>query len=92
MGTTSVTSPGLEGRYPPAEMAKRLQEANPHLRFTNTHERGYMILTVTPDEVQGEWLYVDTIENREFTERSGAIVSVKASNAVGTLPLEVLHS
>jgi len=92
MGTTSVTSPGLEGRYPPAEMAKRLREANPHLRFTNTHERGYMILTVTPDEVQGEWLYVDTVENREFTERSGAIVSVKASNAVGTLPLEVLHS
>ena len=47
LGTTSVTSPGLEGRYPPDVIAERLQRANRHLRFVNAEDRGYMVLTVT---------------------------------------------
>jgi len=91
LGTTSVTSPGLENGFsmPPEELVRRLQSVNPHLRFANTKDRGYMVLTVRRDEVVAEWLYVDTVESRDFEERLGATARVRPTDGPGSGPLEI---
>ena len=91
LGTTSVTSPGLENGFSmaPEELVRRLQTVNPHLRFANTKDRGYMVLTIGREEVLAEWLYVDTVESRDFVERLGATARVRPSDGPGSRPLEI---
>ena len=91
LGTTSVTSPGLESGFSlaPEELVRRLQSVNPHLRFANTKDRGYMVLTVGREEVLAEWLYVDTVESRDFVERLGAVARLRPSQGPGSNPLEI---
>ena len=90
LGTTSVTSPGMERSFPnPDAFISALQGVNPHLRFADGRHRGYLVLTVDREKVRAEWLYVDTIESREFTERLGATAEVRASSEVGTSPLRI---
>lgn len=55
---TSVTSPGLEALDPFADVLK-LQ--NPHFKYIDLKQKGYMLVDVTGERVQGEWWYVDTI-------------------------------
>lgn len=57
---TSVTSPGLE---PLDGVSDALRLNNPHMKYIDLAQRGYMVLDVTPDRCQGEWYYVES-----FTE------------------------
>jgi alkaline phosphatase D len=56
---TSVTSPGLDD--PTGSTAAFLRSVNPHFKYINLTQRGYMLLDVTPQRVVGEWWYVDTV-------------------------------
>ncbi|MGH2736992.1 MAG: alkaline phosphatase D family protein [Actinomycetota bacterium] len=75
--TTSVTSENLD-----EEMKLRHQERefdieadvldnNPHIRFVELDNHGYMLLEVTPELVCCEWRYVDILE-RSGADRLGA--------------------
>lgn len=67
MAGQSVTSPGLEAYLPgadPAQVAAALAGASPDMRWTDTAGRGYLTLTLTPDEARGDWLFLDTIRSR----------------------------
>jgi alkaline phosphatase D len=54
-----VTSPGLDD--PTGSTAAFLRSVNPHFKYINLTQRGYMLLDVTPQRVVGEWWYVDTV-------------------------------
>ena len=84
-GTTSVTSPGIEGAlpFPPEVFAERLRRSNPHLKFANTKDRGYMTLTLTPTEATARWYYVDTVESREYREELSAEARVEVPEGCG---------
>lgn len=90
-GTTSVTSPGIEGLLPlpPEVLAERLQDANPHLRLVNTRDRGFMTLSLTPSECTARWHLVSTVESRDFEERLAHEATVRATDGVGSAPLDV---
>ena len=63
----SVTSPGFESFLPgvdPARVAGALREASPDLKWADTSGRGYLTVVLTPDEVRGEWLFLDTVRTR----------------------------
>jgi alkaline phosphatase D len=63
----SVTSPGNEDDYPnvtPTEMARQTIAANPQLKWTNQHPRGYATLHLTPQRATAEWLFLQTIRER----------------------------
>lgn len=62
----SVTSAGFESstRAAEADRVKALMQRNPSLRFTNTHQRGYLTLNLTPDRAQSTWHFLDTIRSR----------------------------
>lgn len=60
----SVTSPGFEGALPgmdPLTVARAVVEASPGLAWADTSRRGYLTVTMTPDDVNGEWHFLDTV-------------------------------
>ena len=74
----AVTSPGYESALSanPKRVARMMVEANPELAWCDTSRRGYMALTVTPERVQNEWLFVDTIRQRSPAASIGHTATV----------------
>ncbi len=62
----SVTSQGYEGGLAadPKLVAASLVRANAELKWCDTSRRGYMAMTVTPERVSNDWLFVDTVKSR----------------------------
>jgi len=52
---TSVTSPGLDIPVP----TELLQLNNPHMKYIDLTQKGYMILDLTNGKAQADWFYVD---------------------------------
>ena len=79
--TSSVSSPGLEEYLPgedPLALAAGVQQIIPTLKYANTYQRGYMVLSVTAQEARADWYVVDTVKSREY--------SVKLDRSLKTLP------
>jgi len=73
--TASVSSGGLETylKLKPRqaeELARDLEILIDDLVYSNTKDRGYMIVSFTPERAQSRWIYVDTVKLPEFTELS----------------------
>ena len=71
--TASVSSGGLETylKLEPEqaeELARDLEVLVDDLVYSNTKDRGYMIVSFTPEKVQSRWIYVDTVKRPEFKE------------------------
>jgi alkaline phosphatase D len=65
--TTSVTSENLDDhtgwgyRTRSPEIERQLIEANPHVHWAEVDSHGYMLIDVTPDRVEAQWHFVDTL-------------------------------
>ena len=75
----AVTSPGFESAFAtdPARVARMMVEGNPELRWCDTSRRGYMALTITPEQVRNDWLFVDTIRQRTQRASVGHSATVR---------------
>ena len=69
---TSVTSPGIE-EYLGLESETAAQQFEQlltllidDLQYTNLNNRGFMLVTFTPERAECAWIYVDTIESRTY--------------------------
>ncbi|MGX9463143.1 alkaline phosphatase D family protein [Shewanella sp. A14] len=88
--TSSVSSPGLEyylglsdAEMPATEAA--IVDLVTDLKYTNMKDRGYLLLTLTQDEVRCDWQFVDTILDKSFTRldaRGHSALSVAGSPKV----------
>ena len=80
----SVTSPGYEAslKTDPRVVARSLVAANRELKWCDTSRRGYMALTLTPDRVSNDWLFVDTVTAPGKTASVGHSASVERGRAV----------
>jgi alkaline phosphatase D len=68
--TPAVTSSsGFGDANRAAERVKDLMEKRPHLKFVDGLYRGYVILDVTAERVQGDWFAVPTITEQTRDER-----------------------
>lgn len=56
--TPSVTSPGA-----PINVGGVLQVENPHIKYVELTKHGYIVLDVNSQRVQGDWFYVNTIDD-----------------------------
>ncbi|MAX01029.1 MAG: alkaline phosphatase [Sphingomonas sp.] len=74
----SVTSPGYESaiKVDPKRMDDALVGANPELKWCDTSNRGYMVMTIEPDRVTNQWLFCDTILKKSNNLRIGQTASV----------------
>ncbi len=76
LATASVTSPGLE-KYLKVEGAEAVQLAESmtllidELQYCNAHQRGFMLVSVAPDALEAEWLFVDTIKEPSYKLAGG---------------------
>jgi len=55
----SVTSPGV-----PLNVGSLLTFENPHLKYIELTKKGFVILDVTLNKIQGDWYYVNTIDQQ----------------------------
>jgi len=78
-GGHSVTSPGLESYLSgarPDVAAKALRETNSQLQWTDTSNRGYMTVSLTPEKATSTWHFLDTIRAKSTALRSSASQTV----------------
>lgn len=66
--TSSVSSPGLEAylSLPPAQTKAIFEGVVKDLKWMDASRRGYLKLTVSSTQVQGEWFFIDTISSRNY--------------------------
>lgn len=68
-GGHSVTSPGLESYLSgasPDVAARALIDTNSALQWTDTSQRGYMTVTLTPEKATSTWHFLDTIRAKSI--------------------------
>ena len=72
----SVTSTGLEvvhlkiGRQ---FLADAFVSMMPDLQYAETSRRGYLVLTVTPEAVQGQWVFVTSVLQNSFSKSDSPV-------------------
>jgi alkaline phosphatase D len=70
-GTTSITSAnGNESTTDDTVKIREqtLMQSNPHLKFTNQRDHGYLVLTLYPEKARADWYYVRTLEKPDHAE------------------------
>jgi alkaline phosphatase D len=72
---TSISSPGLSD--PNGSTAAFLRSVNPHLKFVDFNQRGYMLLDVTREQAVCEWWFVDTVVAPSNVQTFGAAFEVR---------------
>ncbi len=66
---TSVTSGSFITFPVPASIITTLI---PHIKYAELSKRGYLLFDVTDQKVQGDWIYMSTVESRSFTSAVAA--------------------
>ena len=84
----SVTSGGIEDflGLPDgfrARFSRAVETLVDDLVYSNASDRGYMIVRFTAKEAQSEWIYVDTVSELEFDEKSSASKVFKVLPGMG---------
>ncbi len=72
---TSVSSPGFND--PNGNTAALLRSINPHFKYINGNQRGYMLVDVTPQRVVSEWWFVDTVQTISNVQTFGTAFEVQ---------------
>ena len=73
-GTTSVSSNNSDERYPIEQvktMETELLKINPHIKYVNQRDHGYLLLKLFPDHVVSEWYYMETVRQPQTNEFPG---------------------
>ena len=80
-GTTSVNSGNSDERFP-ADSVKLHEEKitnspiNPHLKYANLRDHGYLLISVYPGSVRANWYYVETVKEPSDQEFLGNSLEV----------------
>lgn len=81
-GTTSITSANWNESRPDDAVIKAEQqltspEYNPHLKFANLRDHGYLLLSLQPGEARAEWRYVPDISKPTDAESVAKVLRVE---------------
>ncbi|GLS25737.1 alkaline phosphatase D family protein [Marinibactrum halimedae] len=60
--TPAVSSPGVEDPVQAEQTAQLLLATNPHMKFVELFRRGYVVLDITHERLQGHWFHAETID------------------------------
>ena len=88
--TASVTSPGFEDflqlppvAYPQTEAGFEL--LIDQLQYMNVGDRGYLVVTFTPEETRADWQFINNILSEEYTILNNRAKSLKVSHGTKTI-------
>ena len=81
---TSVSSPGQESytAADPRMIERALIETNPELKWCEMSKRGYMAVTLTPERVSNDYVFMDTITQRSMKASVGHTAVVQRGRNV----------
>jgi alkaline phosphatase D len=74
LGVPSVTSANSNESTADSIVIRReniVLQTNPHLKYVNRRDHGYVLLTLYPDRGKSEWYYVETLLKPDERERLG---------------------
>lgn len=78
-GTTSISSAN-DDEYHPTDTVLMMERAilkdNPHIKYINDRDHGYMLVTLYSQKAKAEWYYVETLRNPDSRESLGKKVEV----------------
>ncbi|MCF8256712.1 MAG: alkaline phosphatase D family protein [Flavobacteriales bacterium] len=75
--TTSITS----GNSPVTVGSSIVSSANPHIKYIDLAQKGYVVLDVNQQRVKGSWFYVSSITESTFTvSETDALVTISGQN------------
>ncbi len=75
--TTSITS----GSSPVNVGASIISAANPHMKYVDLAQKGYVILDVDQQRTKGHWVYVSSVSSSDYTvSESDALVTISGQN------------
>ncbi|MEH6487569.1 alkaline phosphatase D family protein [Hyphomonas oceanitis] len=75
--TTSITSPGISAYITDVpDLGQRFADANPEVEWHDPEGHGYILMTLTPERVTGEFVKVSTVLSTDFTAERVATYEV----------------
>jgi alkaline phosphatase D len=77
--TSSVTSAGLELEFPRIGrqfLADAFVQMVPDLRYAETSNRGYLVVTLTPAQARCDYVFVDSVLQNDLNSRLGKSLAV----------------
>lgn len=80
-GATSISSANDDEYKPASEVLvteATLQKKNPHIKYVNGRDHGYLLVTLYPTQTKAEWFYVETLLTPQSKEFLGKQVLVKS--------------
>jgi alkaline phosphatase D len=77
----AVTSPGIDDRAQATALQMQIGGTHPHVKYVELFRRGYLLMDVTPERVQGEWYHVRTIQERTRDEELGRVLFTAAGES-----------
>ena len=84
-GTTSISSTNSNEAMPDDSVKVREQaylRTNPHLRYVNQRDHGYLLLTLSKSRARADWYFVGTILQPDDSETLAKSLSVEANSGV----------
>ena len=84
IGTPSITSSNSDERTPVEQVKQAeavLKARNPHLKYTDLRNHGYVVLSLTEAKMIAEWYYVDKLNAPSDKEMLGKRYAVKNGKA-----------
>ena len=78
-GTPSITSANWNERTSDEQVIggeTLMQFSNPHLKFINAREHGYMVLTLSAEKGTADWYYMDNIKDQKSPEKLAKTIFV----------------
>jgi alkaline phosphatase D len=84
-GTTSVTSPSDASYFSQAgiDFAGGLRARNPHIKWTDQDNRGFLILTLTRGRALAEFFTVSTVRSKDYEVARAAAFTVASTQGPG---------
>jgi alkaline phosphatase D len=74
LGTTSISSAN-DNEYHNSDtvklMEQSLQKLNPHIKYMNARDHGYLLLTLSSEKGKAEWFFVETLRKQGSPEFRG---------------------
>lgn len=79
--TPAVSSPGVADAARAARRAEQFRNTSPHVKYVELRNRGYVLLDLDPERVQGEFWHVATVDapSREETMAAAFVNEAGAS-------------
>jgi alkaline phosphatase D len=70
-GTTSVTSANQDESVSPDTVKvreKKVLKSNPHIKYFNARDHGYLLLTLYPKKAKAQWYYMENLRDPDTKE------------------------